>query len=97
MTARNIEGRSGFIAATLSPISTYVGMQTLRSGGSAADAVIATALTQIATNLGSIVSYAGVLQLEYYDAKTRKISSGVDPIQYTGMTRGRDAARSAAS
>jgi gamma-glutamyltranspeptidase / glutathione hydrolase len=74
-TTRAVEGRSGFIAATLSPIATHVGMQALRSGGTAADAAIATALTQVATDLGSIVSYAGVLQLVYYDAKTGDISS----------------------
>jgi gamma-glutamyltranspeptidase len=74
LTTRAVEGRSAFIAATMSPIATRVGMQTLRSGGTAADAAIATALTQVATNLGSIISYAGVLQLVYYDAKTGHIS-----------------------
>ncbi|HEY4212960.1 MAG TPA: gamma-glutamyltransferase [Steroidobacteraceae bacterium] len=73
--ARTVVGSSGLVAATLSPVATHVGMQTLRGGGTAADAAIATALTQIATNLGSIISYAGVLQLEYYDAKTGQVTS----------------------
>jgi gamma-glutamyltranspeptidase / glutathione hydrolase len=75
LTTRAVEGRSAFIAATMSPIATHVGMQTLRSGGTAADAAIATALTQVVTNLGSIISYAGVLQLVYYDANTGHIST----------------------
>jgi gamma-glutamyltranspeptidase / glutathione hydrolase len=75
LTTRAVEGRSAFVAATMSPIATHVGMQTLRGGGTAADAAIATALTQVATNLGSIISYAGVLQLVYYDAKTTHIST----------------------
>ncbi len=75
LTTRAVEGRSAFVAATMSPIATQVGMQTLRSGGTAADAAIATALTQVTTNLGSIISYAGVLQLVYYDAKTGHVST----------------------
>jgi gamma-glutamyltranspeptidase/glutathione hydrolase len=74
-SARTLEGRSGYVAATLSPIATHVGIETLRQGGTAADAAVATALTQVTTSLGSIVSYAGVLQLVYYDARTHRISS----------------------
>jgi gamma-glutamyltranspeptidase / glutathione hydrolase len=74
-SARDLEGRSGYVAATLSPIATHVGIETLRQGGTAADAAVATALTQVTTSLGSIVSYAGVLQLVYYDARTHRISS----------------------
>jgi DNA-binding XRE family transcriptional regulator len=62
-SARTLEGRSGYVAATLSPIATHVGIETLRQGGTAADAAVATALMQVTTSLGSIVSYAGVLQL----------------------------------
>jgi DNA-binding XRE family transcriptional regulator len=74
-SARTLEGRSGYVAATLSPIATHVGIETLRQGGTAADAAVATALMQVTTSLGSIVSYAGVLQLVYYDARTHRISS----------------------
>jgi gamma-glutamyltranspeptidase/glutathione hydrolase len=75
VTARAVEGHSGYVAATLSPIATHVGIETLRQGGTAADAALATALTQVTTSLGSIVSYAGVLQLVYYDARTQRIYS----------------------
>ncbi len=74
-STRTVEGRSGYVAATLSPIAAHVGIETLRQGGTAADAALATALTQVTTSLGSIVSYAGVLQLVYYDARTHRISS----------------------
>src|SRR5580698_7955426 len=74
-SVRSVEGRSGYVAATLSPIAAHVGIETLRQGGTAADAALATALTQVTTSLGSIVSYAGVLQLVYYDARTHRIAS----------------------
>ena len=34
-----------------------------------------TALTQVATQLGSVVSYAGIFTVVYYDAKSHKVYS----------------------
>ncbi len=72
---RQIEGTGGLVSATVSPIAVYAGIRALELGGSAADAAATTALTQIATQLGSVVSYAGVFTMVYYDAKTRKVYS----------------------
>ena len=72
---RRIEGTGGLVSATVSPIAVYAGIQALELGGTAADAAATTALTQIATQLGSVVSYAGVFTMVYYDAKTRKVYS----------------------
>lgn len=73
--ARVVEGKSGLVAATMSPIAVYAGLETLRQGGTAADAAATVALTQITTALGSYVSYAGILQLVYYDARSGKVYS----------------------
>ncbi|HLJ46617.1 MAG TPA: gamma-glutamyltransferase [Bryobacteraceae bacterium] len=73
--ARVVEGKSGLVAATMSPIAVLAGLETLRQGGSAADAAATVALTQITTALGSYVSYAGILQLVYFDAKSGKVYS----------------------
>jgi gamma-glutamyltranspeptidase / glutathione hydrolase len=73
--ARVVEGKSGLVAATMSPIAVHAGMEALRQGGTAADAAATVALTQITTALGSYVSYAGILQLVYYDAASDKVSS----------------------
>lgn len=73
--ARVVEGKSGLVAGTMSPIAVRAGIEALRQGGTAADAAAAVALTQVATALGSYVSYAGILQLVYYDAKSGKVSS----------------------
>ncbi len=73
--ARAIEGSSAIICNTGSPIAVYAGMEALKRGGTAADAAATVALTQIATELGSYVSYAGVLELVYFDAKSNKVYS----------------------
>ncbi len=71
----SFEGKSGLVAATMSPIAVYAGVETLKQGGTAADAAATVALTQITMALGSYVSYAGILQLVYYDAKSGKVST----------------------
>lgn len=73
--ARAVEGRSGIICDTGSPIAVYAGMAVLKKGGSAADAAATVALTEIATQLGSYISYAGVLRLVYFEAKSGKAYS----------------------
>ncbi|MGA3039686.1 MAG: gamma-glutamyltransferase, partial [Bryobacteraceae bacterium] len=70
-----VEGRSGLVAATLSPIAIRAGIESLKQGGTAADAASTISLTQVTTALGSYVSYAGILQLVYYDSQTRKLYS----------------------
>ena len=70
-----VEGKAGLVAATLSPIAALAGVEALKRGGTAADAAAATALTQISTALGANVSYAGILELVYYEAKTGRTYS----------------------
>jgi len=72
---RVVEGGRGIVSATVSPLSVYVGIQTLKLGGNAADAAAATALTQVTMQLGSVVSYAGIFTMLYYDAKERRVYS----------------------
>ena len=73
--SRFVEGKSGLVSATISPIAVHAGIEALRQGGTAADAAATVALTQVTTALGSYVSYAGVMQLLYYDAKSDKVYS----------------------
>ena len=72
---RAVTGKGGTISATVSPIAVRAGLEALDHGGNAADAAATVALTQIATQLGSVVSYAGIMTLVYYDAKTGKVVS----------------------
>ena len=69
--AGTVRGRRGVISATVSTIALQAGLQALRLGGSAADA----ALTQITTQLGSVVSYAGILSCLYYEPASGRVHS----------------------
>jgi gamma-glutamyltranspeptidase/glutathione hydrolase len=72
---RAVEGGNGLVAGTMSPISVRVGIDVLKQGGNAADAATVVALTQVVRSLGSFVSYAGVAQILYFDAKSGKVYS----------------------
>lgn len=72
---RMVEASRGFVAGTMSPIAVRVGLDVLQQGGTAADAATAVACTQITRALGSYVSYAGIAQILYFDAKTGNVSS----------------------
>jgi gamma-glutamyltranspeptidase / glutathione hydrolase len=74
-TAQELQTKGGEISATVSPIAVAAGLEALRKGGNAADAAATVAVTQVTTQLGSVVSYGGILTMLYYKAKTRKIWS----------------------
>lgn len=67
---RAVSTCDGIISAIASPIAVQAGLAALRQGGTAADAAATVVLTQIATELGSVVSYAGIMTLLYHEAKT---------------------------
>ena len=68
-----VKGNSMLVSGTASPVAVHAGIEALRQGGTAADAVATVALTQIVDNLGSAVSYAGISQLVYFDAATHRV------------------------
>jgi gamma-glutamyltranspeptidase/glutathione hydrolase len=70
-----VKARSVLVTATGSPIAVHAGVDALKQGGTAADAAATVALTQVSTRLGSVVSYAGILKLVYFEAKTGKVYS----------------------
>jgi gamma-glutamyltranspeptidase/glutathione hydrolase len=75
LEAQTFESSGGIVSATVSPVAVYSGVQALKLGGNAADAAATTALTQITMQLGSVVSYAGIFTILYYDAKDHKVYS----------------------
>jgi gamma-glutamyltranspeptidase / glutathione hydrolase len=75
LEAQSVEGNGGIISATVSPVSLYAGIQALKRGGTAADAAATVALTQVTMQLGSVVSYAGIFTMLYYDAKAHQVYS----------------------
>ena len=50
----------------------HAGLEILKEGGSAADAAMATATTQIVEVAGSYISFAGILSMVYYDASKKE-------------------------
>ena len=64
------EGRNGVIAGTTSASAQRAGLEAMRQGGSAVDAALTTALTQISLAMGSWVSYAGIFTMLFYDAES---------------------------
>jgi gamma-glutamyltranspeptidase/glutathione hydrolase len=77
------EGKNGVIAGTTSASAQRAGLEALRQGGSAVDAVLATSLTQISQAMGSWVSYAGIFTMVYYDAGSGRfynLNAGYDTV-----------------
>jgi len=61
------------ITGTTNALAIRAGLEALNQGGSAADAVLTTSLTQIALAKGCWVSYAGIITMVYYDAETEQV------------------------
>ncbi|MFC2165977.1 gamma-glutamyltransferase, partial [Acidobacteriota bacterium] len=66
-------GHSGMVANTSSPFAVHAGLKALQQGGSAVDAVMTTALTQVMMHMGGATSYAGQMSLTYFEAATGKV------------------------
>jgi gamma-glutamyltranspeptidase/glutathione hydrolase len=64
--------RRGMVA-TAQPLASAAGLQILREGGNAADAILASAAT-LGVTLGSTNSLGGDMFCLYYDAKTRSVT-----------------------
>src|SRR5437773_5989771 len=54
---RSALSSKAMIAGTNHPLAVHAGLEVLRGGGSAADAVVATSLAQIALSAGAAISY----------------------------------------
>jgi gamma-glutamyltranspeptidase / glutathione hydrolase len=65
------EGRDGLVVGLTGKRAVHSGLEILKQGGGAADAAMATAMTQVVEAAGSYVSFAGILSLVYYDATTQ--------------------------
>lgn len=65
----------GMVTGTTGAQAIEGGVEILKAGGSAADAAMSTALTQICMAAGSWVSYAGLMTMVYYDAETGEVNN----------------------
>ena len=93
----------GIVVGSTGPLATYAGARALQAGGTAVDAALVTALTQVALAAGCWVSYAGRMTLVHYEAATGEVLSldggyktfreETDPgsIPFSGVPSGRTA------
>ena len=85
----------GMVTGTTGAQAIEGGVEILRAGGSAADAAMSTALTQICMAAGSWVSYAGLMTMVYYDAESGEahnlnaayntVAAETDPLTIPGI------------
>ena len=68
-------GRRGIVAGTSGAVAVRAGLEALRQGGSAADAVLTTAMSQTVLALGCWVSFAGRMTGVYYEAATGEVTA----------------------
>ncbi|MHC4990209.1 MAG: gamma-glutamyltransferase [Planctomycetota bacterium] len=61
------------VVSTTGPVAIRAGVDAMRQGGTAADAVLTTALAQIVLAGGSWVSFAGRMTMVYYEAGSRTV------------------------
>lgn len=67
-----INGENGIIVGTTGPQAQRAGLEALKQGGTAIDAALTASLTNIVLNAGCVVSYAGIMEMVYYDAAADK-------------------------
>jgi gamma-glutamyltranspeptidase/glutathione hydrolase len=89
-----VVGSKGMIAGTSGPFAVHAGLEVLKHGGSAADAVLTTALAQVALFAGATISYAGIMTAVYFDATAGKshalnaayntVQNEIDPLTIPG-------------
>ena len=65
--ASHATGKMGAVTVAYNGLAARAGLEALKQGGSAIDAALTAANTQIALTAGSPISYFGILSLVYYD------------------------------
>jgi gamma-glutamyltranspeptidase/glutathione hydrolase len=67
------QGGKGMVVGHTGAVAIRAGIEVLRQGSSAMDAAVTTALAQVALAAGCFISYAGTMNLAYYEAATGKV------------------------
>jgi len=68
-------GENGAVTNTFHAAASRAGIEALKQGGSSVDAALTTAMMQVTLNVGSVVSFFGILNMVHYDASTGEIVS----------------------
>ena len=68
-------GQQGIVATTSGPLAVQAGIHALRQGGTAMDAALTVALTQVVLHAGGATSFAGQLGVFYFDAANKNVEA----------------------
>ena len=63
-------GENGAVSVAYNALAARAGLEALKQGGNAMDALLTSALAQVALTAGAPISYFGIMSLVYYDAST---------------------------
>ena len=63
-------GSNGAVTVAYNALAARAGLEAMKQGGNALDALLTSALTQVALTAGAPISYFGIMSLVYYDAAT---------------------------
>ena len=80
----SIKYNSGIVVDAVSTVASTAGLQVLKNGGNAMDAALSTALTSISLQGGAAVSYAGFINVMYFDSesgKTHTMNGGFNTVK----------------
>lgn len=72
-TAAEVTAERGMVVTTTGSGAAAAGVESLREGGNAMDAALTAALLQPCLAAGSYVSYAGIVNVVYYEAASGKV------------------------
>tara|TARA_R110000782_G_scaffold236489_2_gene322623 strand:- start:2695 stop:4494 length:1800 start_codon:yes stop_codon:yes gene_type:complete len=70
--AGTAKGTRGAVTVAYNGLAARAGLEALKQGGNAIDAVMTGALAQVALTMGAPISYFGIMSLVYHEAKTGK-------------------------
>jgi gamma-glutamyltranspeptidase/glutathione hydrolase len=73
MSAGYAAGVNGAVSVSYNAFAARAGLEALKQGGSAIDAALTTALTQVALTAGAPISYFGIMSLVYFEKKSGKV------------------------
>ena len=66
-------GNNGAVTVAYNGLAARAGLEALKQGGNAMDALLTAALSQVALTAGAPISYFGIMSLVYYDAETGEV------------------------
>lgn len=74
-TAGVATGYNGAVTVAYNGLAARAGLEALKQGGNAIDALLTAAMAQVALTGGAPISYFGMMSLVYYDAETDRVYS----------------------